>query len=163
MLPADMGDPSRAAIQSEQSVVVSGYGALVVNNEPRNVPWWVPSQAARLYVSYLGSSPKHQPFGVQKFQWNAARRRFEAAWVNREISSPSCVPLVSEPSDRVYLIGARENQWTLEALDWQTGESDFHWVIGGQRFNPLFSGTLLDQSGRIHYGVPWGRVRLEPK
>ncbi len=163
MLPADMGDPERTAIQSEQSVVVSGHGALVVNNEPRNVPWWVPSQAARLFVSYLGSSPNHQPFGVQKFEWNPVARRFEPAWVNREISSPSCVPLVSQPSDRVYLIGARDNRWTLEALDWQTGRSDFHWVIGGQRFNPLFSGTLLDQKGRIHYGVPWGRVRIDPR
>ena len=28
-------------IQSEQSVV-SGYGAMVVNNAPRNVPWYLP-------------------------------------------------------------------------------------------------------------------------
>jgi hypothetical protein len=39
MLPADMGDPEIEAIQSEQSVVVAGHGALVVNNVPRNVPW----------------------------------------------------------------------------------------------------------------------------
>ena len=33
----------------------------------------------------------------------------------------------------------------------------------GQRYNPLFSGTLLDEAGRIHYGTPWGRVRLAPR
>jgi hypothetical protein len=38
----------------------------------------------------------------------------------------------------------------------------FHSVIGGQRYNPLFSGTELDELGRIHYGTPWGRVRLLP-
>jgi hypothetical protein len=32
MLPANMGDPQLAALQSEQSVIVAGYGALVVNN-----------------------------------------------------------------------------------------------------------------------------------
>jgi hypothetical protein len=90
------------------------------------------------------------------------QQRFEAAWVNTKISSPSCVPLVSRGSDRVYLIGARDNVWTLEALDWRSGASVFHSVIGGQRYNPLFSGTLLDEVGRIHYGTSWGRVRLAP-
>jgi len=37
-LPATIGDPARTAIQSEQSVVVAGYGALVVNNEPASIP-----------------------------------------------------------------------------------------------------------------------------
>jgi hypothetical protein len=68
---------------------------------------------------------------------------------------------VSYPSDRVYLIGARENRWALEALAWRDGRSVFHSVIGGQRFNPLFSGTEIDELGRIHYGTPWGRARLD--
>lgn len=80
-----------------------------------------------------------------------------------EVSSPSCVPIVSYPSDRVYLIGARDDLWTLEALEWSDGRSAFHTVIGGQRYNPLFSGTQIDEAGRIHYGTPWGRVRLAPK
>ena len=78
------------------------------------------------------------------------------------VSSPSSVPLVSAGSNLVYLIGARDNQWTLEAMDWTTGKSDFHYVIGDQRFNVLFAGTQLDEGGRINYGTPWGRVRLAP-
>ena len=158
--PADMGNPDLSRIQSEQAVVVAGYGALVVNNEPRNVPWWLPDQAQRLLISYLGSAPEYQPYGVQKFIWDPKARRFNKAWVNQTVSSPSCVPIVSHTSDRVYLIGARRNQWTLEAIDWQTGDSTYHSIIGGQRYNPLFSGTLIDEAGRIHYGAPWGRVRL---
>ena len=80
--------------------------------------------------------------------------------MNSKVSSPSSVPLVGIGSDTAYLIGARDNRWTLEALDWHTGESRFHYVIGGQRYNVLFSATLLDENGRIHYGTPWGRVRL---
>ncbi len=162
MLPADMGDPDLKEIQSEQSVVVAGYGALVVNNVPRNAPWYLPSRARSLLVSYLGSNPRYQPYGVQKFEWDSATRALREAWVNREVSSPSCVPVVSYPSERVYLIGARHNRWTLEALEWDDGRSAFHTSIGGQRYNPLFSGTLLDELGRIHYGTPWGRVRLAP-
>ena len=97
---------------------------------------------------------------MQKFEWDPEARALRMDWVNREVSSPSCVPLVSYPSDRVYLIGARDNRWTLEALDWDSGESRFHYVIGGQRYNVFFSGTLIDMDGRIHYGTPWGRVRL---
>ena len=29
-----------------------------------------------------------------------------------------------------------------------------------QKLKMLFAGTLIDQDGRIHYGTPWGRVRL---
>ena len=162
MLPADMGDASLPEIQSEQSVVVAGYGALVVNNGPRNVPWYLPSQAERLLTGLLGSSPRYQPYGVQKFEWDPASQTFREAWVNREVSSPSCVPIVSHPSQQVNLIGARDNEWTLEALDWKTGKSAFHSVIGGQRFNPFYSGTHLDEEARIHYGTHWGRVRLAP-
>ncbi len=162
MQPADMGDSQLEKIQSEQSVVVAGYGALVVNNMARNAPWYLPSQAKTLLISFLGSSPRYQPFGVQKFEWDPETRSLRKAWVNRDVSSPSCVPVVSYPSDRVYLIGARDDRWTLEALEWSDGRSAFHTVIGGQRYNPLFSGTEIDEAGRIHYGTPWGRVRINP-
>ncbi len=163
MLPANMGNPDLQAIQSEQSVVVAGYHAVVVNNKPRNVPWYLPERAHSMLISFLGSNPRYQPFGVQSFRWNPEQRRLENAWVNREVSSPSCVPIISYASNTVYLIGARDNQWTLEAMDLHSGESTFHYVIGGQRYNVLFAGTLLDEEGRIHYGTPWGRVRLAPK
>lgn len=163
MLPANMWLPGLKEIQSEQSVVVAGYGALVVNNVPQNVPWYLPKAARSLLISYLGSEPTYQPYGVQKFEWDPSERRLKGAWVNRDVSSPNCVPVVSYPSNRVYLIGARNDQWTLEALDWSTGESAFHTFIGGQRYNPLFSGTEIDDAGRIHYGTPWGRVRLDPR
>jgi hypothetical protein len=162
LLPANMGDPSLTAIQSEQSVVVAGYGAAVVNNGPRNVPWYVPEQAVPTIAGLLGSDPDYQPFGVQKFVWDPAARRLAEAWVNREVSSPNAVPIVSHGSGLLYTIGARENHWTLEALDFETGASAFHWEIGGQRYNSLFSGTLIDEDGRIHYGGPWSRIRLAP-
>jgi len=163
MLPANMGDPELVAIQSEQSVVVAGTGALVVNNTPRNAPWWLPERAKALLIGYLGSDPEYQPFGAEKFTWNPSARRLEVGWVNREVSSPSCVPIASYASGLAYLIGARDGRWTLEALDWETGASAFHYEIGGQRYNPLFSGTLVDEAGRVHYGTPWGRVRLAPQ
>ncbi|MFT5697091.1 MAG: hypothetical protein ACI9QQ_003075 [Myxococcota bacterium] len=162
MLPANMGNPDLPEIQSEQSVVVADYGALVVNNRANNIPWYLPERAKTLLISYLGSSPRYQPFGVQKFAWDPEARALRVAWTNTDISSPSCVPVVSYPSNEVYLIGARNNRWTLEAMNWTDGTSAFHTEIGSQRYNPLFSGTEIDEDGRIHYGTPWARVRLRP-
>ena len=161
--PVTMGQLALQAIQSEQAVVVAGYGALVVNNQPRNVPWYLPQRADRLLVSYLGSNPRHQPFGVQKFVWDPRGKQLREAWVNESVSSPNCVPMVSTGSNLAYLIGARDNRWTLEALDWDTGASAFHYVIGGQRYNSLFAGTLIDRAGRVFYGTTFGRVRLNPR
>jgi hypothetical protein len=162
-LPVTMGNPDLTKIQSEQSVVVAGYGGLVVNNHPRNIPWYMPKQAASLLVSFMGSNPEHQPYGVQKFAWDPESRTLQEAWVNQQVSSPSSVPIVGVGSNTVYLIGARDNQWTLEAMDWDKGDSRFHYTIGGQRYNVLFAGTLLDQDGRVHYGTHWARVRLNVK
>ncbi|MDG2048347.1 MAG: hypothetical protein P8J79_14145 [Halioglobus sp.] len=67
MLPADMGDSELVALQSEQSVIVMGYGALVVNNTLRNIPWYLPERASSLMISLVGSNPEYQPYGVQKF------------------------------------------------------------------------------------------------
>jgi hypothetical protein len=163
MQPVNLGNPELKQIQSEQAVVVSGYGALVVNNIPRNRPWFLPDRLANaLLAGYLGSVPAYPPYGVQKFEWDAQRRQLRSAWVNASISSPNAVPIVSRTSGLAYLIGAREGHWTLEALDWASGASAFHYVIGGASYNSLYSGTLIDEQGRIHYGTPWGRVRLRP-
>lgn len=160
--PADMGQPALKAVQSEQAVLVSGYGALVVNNTPRNEPWYLLRQARSLLISFLGSSPRYQPFGVEKFVWDPAAHRLRSAWTNTEVSSPNGVPMLSLGSNEIYLVGARDNRWTLEALNWDSGRSDFHYTVGDQRYNNLFSGVILDEAGRPIYGTTWGRVRLRP-
>ena len=111
----------------------------------------------------LGSNPAHQPFGVQKMAWDPKARRFASAWVNTTVSSPNGVPYVSLATRQVYFVGARNNRWTLEALDWKTGRSTFHYVIGGQRYNSQYSCPVPDGMGGIMYGSTWGRVRLVPR
>ena len=111
-------------------------------------------------LGLMGSNPDHQPFGAQKFEWNSVDRSFESVWVNREISSPNGVPAVNIENELAYFVGAREDRWTLEALDWKTGQSSFHWVMGDQRYNGLGSAVVLDDEGRVHFGGTWGRVRL---
>jgi len=162
--PADMGDLNVQAIQSEQTVIVAGYGALVVNNTPRNTPFFLPKEGVGrgATIGPLGSNPKFQPYGVQKFEWNPDVRRLEKAWVNETISSPNGVPWVSTGSGQVYFMGARDNEWTLEAVNWLTGEPTFHYILGGQKYNNMFSGPTIDKKGRIFVGAYFGRMRIEP-
>jgi len=162
MLPANMGDPNLTAIQSEQSVIVSGYGVVVVNNEPASIPENFAGPAIRLLVSYLGADPDFTPYGVQKFEWDSETKELKEVWVNTEVSSTNGVPYVSLGSNILYCVGVRDWKWTLEGIDWTTGESAFYWIVGGERYNSLYSGLHLDQEGRIIFGTTFGKVRLEP-
>ena len=163
--PADMGELKVTEIQSEQTVIVAGYGALVVNNTPRNTPFFLPKEGVGrgAAIGPLGNNPKFQPYGVQKFEWNPNLKRFETAWVNETISSPNGVPWVSTGSGQVYFIGARNNEWTLEAVNWLTGEPTFHYIMGGQKYNNMFSGPTIDEKGRVFVGAYYGRLRINPK
>ncbi len=165
MAPVTMGQLNVAKIQSEQTVVVSGYGALVVNNRPRNIPFYMPENGFShgFLIGPLGSNPRFQPFGVQKFHWDPSDRKLYTSWVNEDVSSPNGVPWVSAGTNQVYFIGARNNQWTLEALDWYSGDETFHYVIGGQKYNSEYSGVTLDENGQVFYGTIWGRAKLLPK
>jgi hypothetical protein len=158
--PANMGDPDLPAIQTEQSITVSGYGAMTVNNEPASIPDDFPERGVRLLVFFLGHDPAYTPHGLHKYEWDPAARELRQAWVNTEVSSPNSVPFVSEGADLVYTCGARDGRWTIEAVDWTTGEASFHLVTGGSRFNTLGAGVMLDDDGRLLFGTMFGKARL---
>jgi hypothetical protein len=157
---ANMGNPEVAAIQTEQSITVSGYGAMTVNNEPASIPEGFPPQGVRLLVFFLGHDPAYTPHGLHKFEWDPGTRELCEAWVNADVSSPNSVPFVSQASDLVYTCGARDGAWTIEAVDWSTGTPAFHFVLGSSRFNTLGGGITLDDDGRLLFGTIFGKVRI---
>lgn len=157
---ADMGDPDLDAIQTEQSITVSGYGAMTVNNQPASVPEYLPEAGARALCFFLGHDPAYRPLGLHKFAWNPVTRRLEQAWVCTTVSSPNSVPYVSQGSDLVYTCGTRDRQWTIEAVDWTTGEPAFHFVLGGSQFNTLGAGVTVLDDGRLLFGTMFGKARV---
>lgn len=158
--PANMGDSDIAAIQTEQSITVSGYGAMTVNNEPATIPETFPAMGQRLLVFFLGHHPEYTPHGLHKYEWNPQTRTFDEAWVCTTVSSPNSVPSVSEGADLVYTCGARDGKWTIEALDWTTGEEAFHFVVGDSRFNTGGSSAIVDEEGRLVFGSLFGKTRI---
>ena len=159
MLPANIGQADKTEVQTEQSVVVGGYGAMVVNNAPASKP--IGGMPDGAYIGLAGHHPDFTPRGVQKFEWNPDTRSLNVAWVNTEVSSVNCVPLVSTGSNTVYTVGARDGHWTMEGLDWTTGASRFTYVTGSSRYNTQFSGVLMDQEGRLFHTTIHGLVRYE--
>ena len=157
---ANMGRPELEDIQTEQSVTVSGFGAMTVNNDPPSVPATFPAAGKRHLAFFLGHKPEYTPHGLHKFEWDPDARRLREAWVNREVPSPNSVPFVSQGADLVYTCGARDGRWTIEAVDWTTGEAVFHHAVGGSRFNTLGGGITLDEEGRLLYGTIFGKVRI---
>jgi hypothetical protein len=139
---------------------VSGYGAITVNNEPASMPEGFPAQGARMFVFFLGNDPAYTPHGLHKYEWDPDTRELREAWVNTEIASPNSVPFVSQSSDLVYTCGARDGRWTIEAIDWTTGASAFHYVLGSSRFNTLGGGITLDEDGRLLFGTIFGKTRI---
>jgi len=157
--PGNMGDPDRTAIQTEQSITVAGWGAMTVDNEPRSIPDWLPQRGARLLCFFLGHHDRFRPSGMHKYEWDPDDRTLRESWVS-DVASPNSVPSVSMDSDTVYTCGSRDGKWTIEAVNWTTGESRGYWIVGNSRFNSLGAGVYLDEDGQIIFGNAFGKTRI---
>jgi hypothetical protein len=163
IVPVHMGDPKRTALQSEQAVVVAGYGMIVVNNEPASVPPGLPKAARALLISILGDDPAFTPYGMEKIAWDPVKHTMAEAWTNTKVSSPNCVPYASLGSNMAYTVGAKNGQWVLEAVRLDSGALFAEYPLGGTRFNTNFSGIYVETEGSVIYGGLFGPVRIAPK
>lgn len=160
-MPVNFGDTNRGQTKSEQSVLVSAYGALVVSNDYRNVNLLSGStgipiidQMMNGLIVFNSGSPLHQPRGVQKFQWDTSTRTLRSAWVHKDISCPNAIPTMSEASNRFYCVGAHLGSWTIESLDWTSGSNHFRKYVGVlPRWNSFYAATQLTGDGGIIYGT----------
>jgi hypothetical protein len=168
-MPINFGDANRKATIDEQSVLVNGYGAAVVSNDYRNVD--AISQAGSSnaifgsmtngLIQLLSASPKVQPWGVQKFEWDQATRKLRPTWATTKVSCPNAIPTMSQASNRFYCVGAYNGWWTMESMDWATGEGHFRKYIGIlPRFNSFYAQTQLNDDGSMIYGSLNGVVYL---
>lgn len=161
-VPITFGDASRTSSTSEQSVVVQGYGAMVVNNEYRNMDTSLPSTGPLKYLPVLLSGqPQHAPYGVEKFIWDPRTQTLRSSWANQQVSCPNGIPTVSAGSHLAYCIGARNGSWTLEAMNWDTGASVFYKNMGSNpKFNSVYAATEIGPNREIVTGSLGGVVRL---
>ena len=155
-------DPLPTWIQSEQSVVVYGYGAFVVNNIPETVsPDSIPNRLVG--VSLLGPAYPTS-LGAERFQWNASTHTWSSVWARSDVSSTSMIPVHSESGNMALINGWGANGWEVLGLDWDTGATIHQTIFGQSNFGNGAYAVLqyLDNQDllfnsivgpfRVHYG-----------
>ncbi len=164
-IPITYGDAGLTRGTTEQSITVRGYSAAVVSNDYGDLPdtsnLMEPLDKINVLLTNL---PEYAPYGVEKFTWDPSVRNMYSAWANEEISCPNGIPCMSAASGIMYCWGQRSTVWTLEAMDWATGESVFHKTLGLlPKYNSTYAGTEIGPYQNIVSGTIAGVVRVEPK
>lgn len=168
----DFGVPSTSS-QSEQSVVISGYKAVVVNNwfNDKDV-----SIVCKIYKKYAiahdlsTKGPQGCPFflgghalGVQQFEIDPKDGTVKSTWSRNDISCTSSIPVVSETDNTFYCVGKRGTQFTVEVVDWMTGKQKWFKELG-MLANPFYAGNEIGTNGDYIVGTLTGPVRVtDPK
>ena len=157
--------------QSEQSVVVFEDRGVVVNNwfDDQEVP-----KACHLLKKISDASEHFKrdkfvqgcPFslylyanGVAQYQFDPILSTQRLVWARDDISCTSSIPVVSEVDKTFYCIGYRDNEYTLEALYWETGEQLFFKKLG-KFFNPIYAATELGANNDVIFGSILGPIRV---
>jgi len=157
-VPVDFGDPNAAFTSTEQSILIRGYDAVVVNN------YYGPDAVTGIFAAMFSNLPQFAPYGAQKFTWDPDARQLTSSWANPDVSCPNSVPTMSSASGLMYCIGQRDTVWTLEAVDWETGASAFHFVLGDNfKYNSYYAGTEIGPDRNIINGAVYGVLDIRPR
>lgn len=151
-------------LQSEQSVVVSGYGAFVVNNLPRTSGSDLQAASKYVQVALMGPAAETS-YGVERFRWNPASHAWSSVWSRDDVSSTSMIPVRSEERNMALIGGYRPQYgWETLGLDWDNGRIVHQTIFGAKNYGNgsyailqyLANGDLIFNSivgpMRIHYG-----------
>ena len=148
---------------SEQSLLVRGNAVVVVDNYQQLDPvlGQFPPQFAP-YSQLLSGLPGNQPTGLQRIDWNPTTRTCEEVWANPEISIPNGIPSMSAATGMIYGIGSRDGVWTLEGIDFETGEAVL--TVPTTAFpsnNSFYAATQVGPDGSVWTGNFGGITRFE--
>ena len=152
-LPITFGNADATSTISEQSVLVDGWRAVVVNNDYGPI-------GAPLQPILAGIAPP----GVEQFEWDPVSRTARSVWTVPDVSCPNGIPAMSRPSGLMYCLGKRGDDWTLEGFDWSTGDVVLTQVLGpGLAFNSTYSGAEIGPDRAFYSGTFTGLVRVRPQ
>ena len=149
----------RPWLQSEQTIIVSGYGAFVVNN-------LIEEGHPDRIIDVMTVGPVHRPpHGVEKIVWNETENRFYSAWTRGDVVSVSMVPLASSGAGAVFVNGYSEKDgWEVTGLDWETGATVSRTIFGhNNKGNGAYAILQFLEDGDMLFNSVIGpyRIRLE--
>jgi hypothetical protein len=121
-------------IQSEQSVVVYGYGAFVVNNIPETYIDGL-SDANKLVQVMLMGPASPAPHGAERFEWDPYKHQWSSVWARPDVSSTTMVPAHTETGNMALINGWTSGKgWEVLGLDWDTGATVHETTFGTANF-----------------------------
>jgi hypothetical protein len=122
----------------------------------------LPPQVAP-YSQLLSGLPGNAPTGVERFAWDPETRTCDVVWSNPDVAIPNGIPTMSASTNMLYGIGARDGVWTLEGLDWDTGEEAL--TVETTAFptsNSFYAATTIGPDGSVWTGTFGGVTRFRP-
>ncbi|NBU24533.1 MAG: hypothetical protein EBS39_02715 [Gammaproteobacteria bacterium] len=151
-------------VQSEQSVVVRGGHAFVLNAVPTQAAKPLPVRGSYLRGLFAGST-RPLPRGVAMFEWDTTGDRWRPRWARTDVGTVATVPMISGGSRMVIVNGtlgdAPGGLYHL-GFDIDTGELVMSIASGDDPlFNGAFTGIKCDRDGALFYTTVLGLVRFE--
>ena len=146
-------------IQSEQSVVVGGYDAFVVNNI--NV---TDQKIDDKIVGVLAIGPIVKgPQGAECVRWNTKTNKWENKWTRSDVSSISMIPAVSTKSEMVFVCGWNDvSGWEVTGLDWKSGATRHRTILGkSNRGNGAYAIIQYLANGDLLFNSVAGPIRVK--
>lgn len=151
-------------IQSEQSVVVHGTHAFVLNAIPSQPAAPLPvrgSYARGLLAGFTRALPR----GVAMFGWDPPANRWKSLWSRTDIGTVATVPMISGGSRMVIVngtIGDRLGELYHLGFDLDSGEIVMSINSGSDPlFNGVFTGIKCDRDGSLMYTTLFGLLRMD--
>lgn len=158
IIPILFGDPTRERSITDQSLLVRGYGAVAVNNDygdhPTD-PW------SNFWTILWSNYKDYAPYGIEKFEWVPEERKLKSIWANAELSVPNGIPTMSSETGLIYYLGQKDEKWTVEAVDWNTGHLHFRKVLENEvKYNSYYAGMEIGFDSDLVTGTVGGALRL---
>jgi hypothetical protein len=159
-IPIKAGLPEdKPWIQSEQTIVVNGWGAFLVNN-------LIDEGHPDRIIDVMTVGPVHPgPKGMERVEWNTDKNEFTSIWTRNDVVSTSMVPLVTSGSNMVLVNGyTTERGWEITGLDWNTGKNRTRVEFGHtNRGNGAYAILQLLENGDILFNSVIGPYRITLK
>jgi len=159
-IPIKAGLPEdKPWIQSEQTIVVNGWGAFLVNN-------LIDEGHPDRIIDVMTVGPVHAgPKGMERVEWNPEKNEFASVWTRNDVVSTSMVPLVTSGSNMVLVNGyTAERGWEITGLDWNTGKNRTRVEFGKtNRGNGAYAILQLFENGDLLFNSVIGPYRITLK
>lgn len=159
-IPIKAGLPEdKPWIQSEQTIVVNGWGAFLVNN-------LIDEGHPDRIIDVMTVGPVHAgPKGMERVQWSPEKNEFTSIWTRNDVVSTSMVPMVTSASNMVLVNGyTTERGWEITGLDWNSGKNRTRVEFGHtNRGNGAYAILQLLENGDILFNSVIGPYRIALK